>query len=128
MESGDAIPHKDTVEKLVLPFADQNVGMTGTHPVPINPKDSFIGFAVHMLWGLHHQMALQSPKLGEMVAFRNVVRGIPKESAVDEASIEVEIRKSGYELRYVADAYITNKGPENIKDFFKTLLFERDLF
>lgn len=119
MESGDTIPHPDTVEKLVLPFRALDVGMTGTHPIPVNSPDTFIGFAVHLLWRLHHEIALQSPKLGEMVAFRNIVSAIPPESAVDEASIEVEIRKAGLRLVYVPEAYLTNKGPENVRDFFK---------
>lgn len=119
MESGDTIPQSDTVEKLVLPFRDLDVGMTGAHPIPVNSPDTFIGFAVHLLWRLHHEIALESPKLGEMVAFRNVVSSIPPESAVDEASIEVAIRKAGLRLVYVPEAYLTNKGPENVRDFFK---------
>ncbi|MCK4956524.1 MAG: glycosyltransferase, partial [Candidatus Cloacimonetes bacterium] len=68
IESGDTIPAVDTVEKMVVAFEDENVGMTGGRPVPENKEDTFVGYSVNLLWRLHHQMALISPKLGEMVA------------------------------------------------------------
>jgi len=71
------------------------------------------------MWRLHHKIALSTPKLGELVAFRSLVKEIPVDTAVDEASIEAIIRKAGYELRYVPDAVVRNKGPENIRDFLK---------
>jgi poly-beta-1,6-N-acetyl-D-glucosamine synthase len=117
LESGDTIPLDDTIEMLVAPFNNSNVGMTGGHPLPVNDRRTFIGFTVHFLWELHHQLALMSPKLGELVAFRNVIKSIPKDTAVDEACIEARIRESGLELRYVPEALVYNKGPENIEDF-----------
>jgi len=54
-----------------------------------------------------------------MIAFRKVMQGIPRESAVDEASIESIIRAQGLQLLYIPEALIHNKGPENIKDFVK---------
>jgi poly-beta-1,6-N-acetyl-D-glucosamine synthase len=117
LESGDTLPDDDTLENLVSPFEDASIGMTGTRPMPINNPNSFIGFAVHMLWRLHHLIALTKPKMGEMVAFRNVVKNIPKSSAVDEDSIEVEIIKNGYKTIYCPEAIVRNKGPENFADF-----------
>lgn len=117
LESADTAPATNTVYKLVQPFIDPRVGMTGGRPVPRNRKDTFIGYTVHMMWSLHHKIALVTPKLGEMVAFRNIVEQIPLDTAVDEASIEAKVRKAGYELRYVSDAVVWNKGPENVKDF-----------
>ena len=119
IESADTIPAKDCVQKMIVPFLDKKIGMTGGRPVPENKENSLIGFAVNMMWRMHHKMALKKPKLGEMVAFRKVFEGIPDESAVDEASIEALIRKNGYSLFYVSDAIIHNKGPENISDFIK---------
>jgi len=119
LESGDTIPDPGTLDHLVAPFEDDRIGMTGAHPVPVNPSDTFVGFSVNLMWNLHHKIALLTPKLGELVAFRDVVRKIPGDTAVDEASIEAIIRKAGYELRYVPEAIVRNKGPENIKDFLK---------
>jgi biofilm PGA synthesis N-glycosyltransferase PgaC len=117
LESADTLPLPDTVELLVLPLADDRVGMTGAHPVPLNPKDTFLGGVVHLMWELHHRVALEAPKLGEMVAFKKRVALIPHDSAVDEASLEAAIRKAGLELVYVPAAIVYNRGPENLRDF-----------
>lgn len=117
--SGDVIPADSTIEKLISAFRDSKVGACGGRPMPVNTHDSFIGYAVHLLWRMHHRMALISPKLGEMIAFRRVMDSIPSDSAVDEASIEAIIRSHGLQLKYIPDAIIHNKGPENVADFIK---------
>ncbi|OPX96110.1 MAG: Poly-beta-1,6-N-acetyl-D-glucosamine synthase [Syntrophorhabdus sp. PtaB.Bin006] len=119
LESGDTLPDKDTFERLVMPFKNSRIGMTGAHPTPVNGRDTFIGYSVNLMWSLHHKIALMTPKLGELVAFRNIVKQIPRDTAVDEASIEAIVRKAGYDLCYVQDAIVHNKGPENVKDFIK---------
>lgn len=119
LESGDTVPDPDCVERLVAPFRDPDVGMTGARPVPVDDPSRFMGFVVHMLWRLHHELALASPKLGEMVAFRSFVRSIPRESAVDEASIEAIVVAAGKKLRYVPEAIVWNKGASSVRDFLK---------
>jgi biofilm PGA synthesis N-glycosyltransferase PgaC len=119
LESGDTIPDPETFQRLIEPFSDSNVGMTGAHPIPVNSKNTFVGFVVNLMWNLHHKIALATPKLGELVAFRSMVKAIPKDTAVDEASIEAIVRDEGYTLRYVPDAIVHNKGPESIMDFIK---------
>ncbi len=119
LESGDTVPAEGTLDKLVAPFGNPNIGMTGAHPIPVNSNNTFLGFTVHLMWTLHHKIALMTPKLGELVAFRNFVREIPVDTAVDEASIEAIVRDAEYELFYVHDAIVHNRGPENIRDFIK---------
>ncbi len=119
LESADTLPLKNTVEKLVAPFSNPKIGMTGTHPIPVNQPDKFMGFVVHLLWELHHRIALRVPKMGEMIAFRNVVREIPGDTAVDEVSIETIVSQKGYKLHYVPEAVIRNRGPQTISDFLK---------
>lgn len=119
LESGDTIPDEGTLDKLVASFEKPTIGMTGAHPVPVNSKNTFVGFSVQLMWLLHHKIALMTPKLGELVAFRSFVRKIPNDTAVDEASIEAIVREAGYDLCYVSDAIVRNKGPENIQDFIK---------
>ena len=117
--SGDVIPAENTIELMVSAFLDPKVGASGGRPMPVNSDKTLIGYAVHLLWRLHHRMASISPKLGEMIAFRKVMESIPKESAVDEASIEAIIRQNGLKLKYVPEAHIHNKGPENLPDYIK---------
>lgn len=115
----DTILHPDTIENLLSPFLDLEVGMTGGHPIPTNDPHTFMGFAAHLLWGLHHQLALKRPKLGELIAFRRIFERIPAYSAVDEASIEMLVCGQAYQMRYVPEAIVFNRGPATVEDFLK---------
>lgn len=117
LESGDTVPFIDTIENLVAPFADPNVGMTGGHSIPINDRDTLIGFTVYLQWELLHQLSKRDPRFGELIAFRNSIKTMPKDIAMDEAYIESQIRSMGLELRYAPEALLHNKGPENLKQF-----------
>lgn len=117
--SADLLPELDALERLVAPFADAEIGMTTSHPVPVNDARRFMGFAAHMLWGLHHAINATSFKSGEMIAFRKIFERIPYHTAVDEASIEPVVRGQGYGVQYVGDAIVHNKGPETVNDFLR---------
>jgi cellulose synthase/poly-beta-1,6-N-acetylglucosamine synthase-like glycosyltransferase len=62
---------------------------------------------------------LSRPKLGEAVAWRNIVPEIPEDSAVDEAALEAAIFTRGYRLAYVPEALISNRAPTTAPDLFK---------
>jgi poly-beta-1,6-N-acetyl-D-glucosamine synthase len=113
----DTLPDPKALEYLTAPFTNPEVGMTGARVVPLNNARSFLGWAVHLLWHLHHRMAMQSPKLGELVAFRNVVPVIPPETATDEVALEAALTAKGYRLQYVSEAIVYNYGPDTISDF-----------
>jgi cellulose synthase/poly-beta-1,6-N-acetylglucosamine synthase-like glycosyltransferase len=115
--SADLLPEADAIEELVAPFADPAVGITTSRPVPVNDPGTFMGFAAHLLWDLHHQINLRSFKAGEMIAFRKIFERIPFHTSVDEASIEPVIRGQGYEVRYVPTSVVYNKGPLTVGDF-----------
>jgi len=115
----DLLPAADAIEELVAPFADPAVGMTTGRPVPVNDPGTFMGFAAHLLWDLHHQINLRSFKAGEMIAFRKIFQRIPYRTSVDEACIEPVIRGQGYEARYVPTAVVHNKGPLTIGDYLR---------
>jgi cellulose synthase/poly-beta-1,6-N-acetylglucosamine synthase-like glycosyltransferase len=119
LASADTVLEMDAVNNLVKPFTDPIIGMTGGRPIPINNTDNFIGFTVNLLWRMHHRVALEHPKMGELVAFRNIVKMIPHDTAVDEASIEAMITEVGYRLKYVEGAVLYNKGAENVRDLLK---------
>jgi cellulose synthase/poly-beta-1,6-N-acetylglucosamine synthase-like glycosyltransferase len=119
LESADTLPERHTIEALVAPFADPDVGMTGGRPVPVNDRRTFMGVAVHLLWDMHHEVAARQPKMGELIAFRRVFRRIPHDSAVDEASVEPLIHGQGFQLRYVPEAILYTRGPQTAADFIK---------
>jgi poly-beta-1,6-N-acetyl-D-glucosamine synthase len=115
--SADLLPAPDAIEQLVVPFKNSELGLSCARPVPVNDPGTFMGFAAHMLWNLHHQINLVNFKAGEMVALRKIFERIPYHTAVDEASIEPVIRGQGYSVLYVPTALVYNKGPETVRDF-----------
>jgi len=115
----DIIPETGAFEKLCAPFHDPKIGMVGGRPVPVNDPSTFMGHTVHLLWRLHDRVARVAPKLGEVIAFRNVVSGIPANSSVDEISLQALISQLGYQLIYKPDSVVYNKGPVNLKDYLK---------
>lgn len=115
--SADVAVEKATLDNLVAPLKNHAVGITGAHPVPVNDPHTFMGFAAHLLWQLHHEVSLKTPKMGEMIAFRKIFKRIPTVSAVDEATIEPLIRGQGYKAIYVPNAIVYNKGPETVREF-----------
>src|SRR5215208_2504982 len=100
MVSADVLVEDGTIDALMRHFEDPGVGMVGGHPIPVNPETTFLGHAVHLQWRLHDRIARESPKLGEIVAFRNVVPSIPTDTAVDEISIQAVVTQLGYRLVY----------------------------
>jgi cellulose synthase/poly-beta-1,6-N-acetylglucosamine synthase-like glycosyltransferase len=117
--SGDILPESGAIGKLLLSLSDEEVGMAGGRPMPDNSKHCFFGFASHLIWEIHHRIALKSPKLGEAVAFKKVVDSLPEDLAVDEAALEALILKKGFRLHYCPDAIIRNRGADNLEDFLK---------
>lgn len=117
--SGDVLPKPGALPKLLDAFVDPRVGMVAGRPVPVAGSGGLATRLARMQWDLHHEVSLQSPKLGEVVAFRNVVAELPADTAVDEAALESLLTERGFRLAYVPDAIIFNKGPDTIGDFLK---------
>lgn len=108
---------KNAVELILSPLLNNRIGMTGGRAIPLNKKNTFMRYCANILWELHHELSLIKPKLGELVAFKNCIKGIPVETATDEASLEAIFTRSGLSLKYVPEAFVYNKGPETIKEF-----------
>ena len=120
LEGADTIPHPEALERLCAPFFQSpRCGMTGGHPVPVDDPTTFLGFAVHLVWRLHHKVACIQPKLGEMVAFRNIIEQLPEDGSADEGRLEQMVLALGYETQYAPEAYVYNKGPGTLGDFLR---------
>jgi poly-beta-1,6-N-acetyl-D-glucosamine synthase len=114
---GDVLFAPGSLVRLLEPFADPSVGMTGARPIPTNARVGVVGNAVNLLWDMHHELSLHKPKLGEAVAFRRVLQTIDPETLVDEATMEHTILTKGLQLRYVPSAIVRNHGPETLREF-----------
>jgi biofilm PGA synthesis N-glycosyltransferase PgaC len=119
MVGADVIVKDGTIDKMLRHFLDETVGMVGAHPVPVNDEGTFLGHAAHLIWRLHDRVAKESPKLGEAVAIRNVLPGIPIDTPVDEISIQALITQLKYRLVYEPAAIVYNRGPATIADYLK---------
>jgi len=117
--SGDVLPDPGALPKLVDALQDPGVALAGGRPVPVNDPNSALGYAVHLLWRLHHRLALHQPKLGEMIALRaDAVVTLPRTS-VDEACFQALIETTGWRSAYVPEAIVRNRGPATVKDFVR---------
>jgi biofilm PGA synthesis N-glycosyltransferase PgaC len=119
MVSADLMVENGAFDVLLRHFKDSAVGMVGGHPIPVNGNGTFLGHAVHLQWQLHDRIARDTPKLGEMVAFRNVVPSIPLDTPVDELSIQALVTQLGYRLVYEPRAVVYNRGPATVRDFLR---------
>jgi cellulose synthase/poly-beta-1,6-N-acetylglucosamine synthase-like glycosyltransferase len=121
LSSADLLVAPDAIERLVqCLLINHDIGMCGARPVPTNGHGTFPGEATRFLWHMHHRVALEAPKLGELVMLRSgIVHGLPPESCVDEATLEQLIVAAGYRLAYVPEAVVHNHGPETLRDFVR---------
>lgn len=117
LSSGDILLKEKTIDIMIAHFKKAHVGIVGSHPIPLNDPKTYFGFAAHLLWDLHHEISIKTPKMGEFIAFRKVFKKIPVISSVDETNIEALVKGQGYQVMYAANAIVYNKGAENLKDF-----------
>jgi cellulose synthase/poly-beta-1,6-N-acetylglucosamine synthase-like glycosyltransferase len=119
--SADLLVAPDAIERLVqCLLINHDVGMCGARPMPTNGYNTFLGEAAHFLWHMHHKVALEKPKLGEMVMLRSgIVKRLPTESAVDEATLESRVIAAGYVLSYVPEAVVHNHAPRTLREFVR---------
>src|SRR5574340_1414827 len=116
-ESADTLPGKASIENLVKLFADPQVGMTGAQKVPVNVPEHIVGYMSHLRLRMEHQLCLEIPRTGELIAFRKVLTHLPPDVAMDEAFVEALVIRRGLEVHYAPDAVVYNMGPETLGEF-----------
>ncbi len=116
-ESADTLPGKESVENLVKLFADPQVGMTGAQKIPVNVPEHIVGYMSHLRLRMEHQLCLEIPRTGELIAFRKVFTYLPPDVAMDEAFVEALVIRRGLQVRYAPDAVVYNMGPETLGEF-----------
>jgi biofilm PGA synthesis N-glycosyltransferase PgaC len=119
LESADTLPRVDSIEKLVKPFVDPRIGMTGAQKVVANTPDHLIGYFSHLRLKLEHSLCLEIPRLGELIAFRKLLDSIPRDVSMDEAFVEAIVIKRGLEVRYAPDSIVFSVGPHTIRDIVR---------
>jgi biofilm PGA synthesis N-glycosyltransferase PgaC len=116
-QSGDTLPNESSIENLVKLFADPQVGMTGAQKIPVNVPEHIVGYMSHLRLQMEHQLCLEIPRTGELIAFRKVFTQLPPDVAMDEAFVEALVIQRGLEVHYAPDAVVYNMGPETLGEF-----------
>jgi len=118
--NADNIMSNDQVlHDLLAPFSDEKMGVIGGRPMPLNKTDTKIGFACVMLWTMHHHISLIHPKIGELIAFKDIGTRLPTDVQSDEDIIKMELAKKGYKSAYAPTAVALNRGPETEEEFLR---------
>ncbi len=114
--SGDVVPDKRSVERLCRPLT-KGAGIA-TAKTKSRKRKGLLSDIFALQWEIHHTISSRKPKMCEMIAFRRVIKSIPKTS-VDEETIGVLVRDSGYTSAYAEDAVFFNNVPRSFKDFIR---------
>ncbi len=119
LNADNAFGTDDSLQKLVEPLRNDDVGITGGHPIPTNDKKDKVGFAVCMMWAMHHELAMVHPKIGELIAFKDIGTRLSTDMQSDEDILRMKIEEAGMKCVYVGDSILINRGPETVEDFMK---------
>jgi len=113
----DNPPEENCFRELLAKY-DRDVALVGPRSRYIHSGQGIINSANYILWSMHHEIALRSPKIGGMMLFRKSdVRAIPTRNFLDEATLEAELQKAGKRFVYAPRAVIKVKGPANIGEY-----------
>ena len=120
ISSADIVYDESLIENLCSPFInDKNLGATSCFVRPLNNEDNLFGFIASVVFSLYNDSILKHPKMGEIVAFRKCFDCLDGDICHDESMVEINVKKNGYYIKNIENAFIYNRGPENIKDFLK---------
>lgn len=119
MNADNILPDEDCLQHLLEPFRDPKVGIVGGHPIALNKGDTVASFASKFEWMVHHQVALITPKIGELIAYRDIGYRLPTDTQNDEELMRMKIEAAGYRPAYAPEAKVLIRGPETKEDFIK---------
>lgn len=120
MANADNIPGQFCLQALLDALADPNVALAGPKAVCINSTRNFVGRLDHILWRMHHNIALRNPKMCGFLVFRpKIINLIPKGLILDESAMEFVVQSKKYKVKYVPDATLYLKGAENIREHIR---------
>ena len=120
--NADTLPESGSLEKLIPPLKDPNVGATMGRPIPINQRYGLSNSIVHIIWNLHHEISLYKKIKfsAELCALRgSIIEKIPAELVTDEPFMQMLIQRQGHKIVYVPNAVVYIRGPDNLTDLFE---------
>ena len=126
LTDGDVYINQTAIKTINNAFKDKKVGCVTGRPIATNNKNTMLGFWSHLLLdaGAHrirNTLSKQNKFLecsGYLFAFRNKIKKIPTDVAED-AYIPYLLWKQGYKIKYLPEAKVFVKYPNNLKEFIK---------
>ncbi|MHA1386705.1 MAG: glycosyltransferase [Candidatus Helarchaeota archaeon] len=118
----DEILPKNSINELVKPFKNKDVGAASGCPIALNDDKQSVGYASCLVWRLHDILSHQfDTKLsGELFAIRkNIIKKIPTKVNCDDALIELIVINRGYQISYARNAKVYIMGPQTVIDYIK---------
>jgi len=117
----DNIPEEGAIDKLLYRLSsDENVGLVGGRPVPLNDPNTLAGWMTHLIWSVHHEISVHEPKVsGELCAIKaGMIYEAPPTIINDDAYLQFIVQMKGYTVSYEPSAVVYLLGPATVKDFF----------
>jgi len=124
--AADAQPGNSSLNSLLNTlFSAEDIGVVGSHPIPVNPTTGLANSLTHFIWKLHHHtlnylnsIGKLSHASGEMMALkRNVCTEIPPNVVNEDAFISIEAKKRGYRVFYDEKSTVFITGTSNVAEF-----------
>ena len=127
LTDGDVVIEPGAVHRLVDHFRKRDVGAVSGHPVPVNARDSLLGYWSHMLthiWDVTRRGWMDKKKLlicsGYLFALRaDLIQSIPEDALSDDAMMSYMVFQQGWRMVYEPSAVVKVKFPESLADWFK---------
>jgi len=126
LTDGDVYVGKNSIKEILRAFENKKIGCVTGKPVSVNSRDTMFGFWSHLLFeGIHRvRKKLSDEKKffecsGYLFAIRNgILQGFPLETSEDSI-IPYLIWKKGYRIKYIPEAEVYVKNPDNLRDWIK---------
>jgi len=127
MMGADVIPKQSSIENLLRPFENRNVGSTTGHPIPVNSPNLPMGCMVNLIWRVFHEIAtFESHKgtffhlSGELCALRRKALAIiPTKVINDDTYLGWKAKTKDWKVIYVPNAIVLMKAPTCLTDFYR---------
>lgn len=127
LTDGDVFIGEDSLEALLAPFADSEVGAVTGRPFSISPRSTKLGYWSHLLVEGAHQTRLARDTQGEFLlcsgylfAYRKtLLMHIPEDALAEDAVISHRIAEQGQRIRYAPTAEVFIKYPTTYDDWLR---------
>ena len=128
LSDGDVYVSNNSVNEILNPFKDKDIGCVSGRPVSISDRNNIVGFWSHFLVDIGaHEISRKKRFLnnqflecsGYLFAFRSGVIGQIPTDVAEDTIIPYYFYKKGYKIGYTENAIVYVKYPTNLKEFIK---------